>query len=123
MTNSSIRSCKICNGSFPKITYDPTPGGFRSQKDEQGRWWTGRVCPDCTPKHRKVAYRRTPEEYPEQGCKGCGKTFRPKRKSRTGTCSAKCAMRVSRGNSVSKLNKDVDLLKTTLGQTPQKETP
>lgn len=114
MEQSSIRSCKVCNNNLIKISQPRSPQGFKGHKDDKGRWWVGRVCPDCAPKFRKVRYRKLPEQYEQVDCRGCGRMFRPIRKNASQTCSGKCAMRVKRGNSIQDLHKDAGLLKTKL---------
>jgi protein-arginine kinase activator protein McsA len=119
--NSSIRSCKLCGENLPKIDCPKTPSGYVGKVDDNGKRWHGNVCSKCLPQHRKTQYR--PNKTKESlTCNGCGNTFMTNKSNKTGTCSNKCYMRVTRKNTVKSTNRDSDLHVSKLNHNPLKDT-
>jgi hypothetical protein len=114
--SASIRSCKLCGENHIKIPRPKTASGYVGAVDDEGKHWHGLICSKCLPEVRKTKYRpNKPKET--LTCNGCGNAFMTNKPNKTGTCSNKCYMRVSRKNTIKSTNRDSDLHVSTLHDT------
>tara|TARA_R110000868_G_scaffold66014_6_gene197015 strand:+ start:11211 stop:11426 length:216 start_codon:yes stop_codon:yes gene_type:complete len=52
---SNLRICKTCNKIKTRITAGKFPNGKdKKHVDENGKQWTGSVCPDCLKEKSKL---------------------------------------------------------------------
>lgn len=60
----NTRVCVHCNKTFAKIK---VPGKFIRYKTEDGRYWSGKACPDCQNAKKREYYAKQDERRRKNG--------------------------------------------------------
>lgn len=89
-----LKECKICN--IVKVRYyEGIKSGTGVYIDPNGRWWSGRVCPECRQKKHKAKYpyKKRNRVKVKKICQNCHIEFETEN-NRKIVCSASCRIQL-----------------------------